>query len=236
MAYYLSMPQVDALQLGRALGAPSGIYVRSRGPASDAESAVTASLRAMPPQVRWVRVQTLQERLDPQARSWTLGATMFSVFGLLALALAAVGLYSVLAFDVAQRTRELGIRSALGAERARLLRSVLYQGGRLAILGVAVGLAVAYVAAPRVQDLLFQVSPRDPGVLGAVALTLLAVGLAVAYVAAPYAQDLLFHVSPRDPTVLTTVALTLLAVSIAASLVPGIRATRVDPVAALRME
>jgi len=199
MAYYLSMPQVDALQLERALGAPSGIYVRSHGPASDAESAVTASLRAMPPQVRWVRVQTLQERLDPQARSWTLGATMFSVFGLLALALAAVGLYSVLAFDVAQRTCELGIRSALGAERARLLRSVLYQGGRLAVLGVAVGLAVAYVAAPRVQDLLFQVSPRDPRVLGAVALT-------------------------------------LLAVSLAASLIPGLRATRVDPVAALRAD
>jgi ABC-type antimicrobial peptide transport system permease subunit len=200
MGYYLSMAQVrDAMPQGHSLSAPQGIYVRSRSDASDARAVVASALRSFSPDVRYANVQTLRELLDPQARSWTLGATMFSVFGFLALILAAVGLYSVLAFDVAQRTRELGIRTALGAKRARLLGSVLYQGGCLVALGVALGLAVAYVAAPYARDLLFEVSPRDPGVFG-------------------------------------TVAAVLLAVSVAASLTPGLRATRVDPVAALKTE
>ncbi len=124
---------------------------------------------------------------------------MFTLFGLLALCLAAIGLYSVLAFDVAQRTRELGIRGALGATKSRLLRSVLYQGAGLGLLGIGVGLGVAYFAAP-------------------------------------YANDLLFEVSPRDPSVFAVVALTLIVVSAGASLIPGLRATTVDPVEALRAE
>jgi predicted permease len=200
MAYYLSMAQVaDALPQGPSLSAPIGLYIRTRGDPTDARDAVTDVLRTVSPDVRWVRGFPMQDTLDREARSWTLGATMFTVFGLLALTLAAIGLYSALAFDIAQRTRELGVRTALGAERARLLGSVLYQGARLALIGVAFGLAVAYLAAPYAQDLLFQVSPRDPGVLG-------------------------------------TVALTLLTVSIAASLIPGLRATRVDPVAALKTD
>jgi len=124
---------------------------------------------------------------------------MFTIFGLLALVVAAVGLYSVLAFDVAQRTREIGIRTALGARKARLLRTVVGQGTFLGAVGVALGLAGAYVATP-------------------------------------YIQDLLFETSPRDPTVFVTVAIVLLAVSVAASLVPALRATRVDPVTALKTE
>lgn len=106
----------------------------------------------------------MRERLDPGARAWTLGATMFTVFGLLALLLAAIGLYGVLAFDVAQRTRELGIRGALGAGQGRLLRSVLCEGARFSVLGIVLGLSVVYVAAPYAQELLFEVSARDPGV------------------------------------------------------------------------
>ena len=124
---------------------------------------------------------------------------MFSLFGLLALCLAGIGLYSMLAFDVAQRTRELGIRGALGATKNRLLGSVVYQGAGLGLLGVAVGLGVAYFAAP-------------------------------------YAIDLLFDVSPRDPSVFAVVAVALIVVSAAASLIPGLRATHVDPIEALRAE
>ena len=124
---------------------------------------------------------------------------MFTLFGLLALCLAAIGLYSVLAFDVAQRTRELGIRGALGATKSRLLRSVVYQGAGFGLLGVGLGLGAAYFAAP-------------------------------------YASDLLFEVSPRDPAVFAVVAVSLIAVSAAASLIPGLRATHVDPVEALRAE
>jgi predicted permease len=194
-AYYLPMTQGP----NSTLQAPNGLYIRARGSVSETQETLTGALRSLPAPVRWVRVMSLQDMLDPQARSWTLGATMFTVFGGLALLLAAIGLYSVLAFDVAQRTRELGIRSALGAQRGRLMRSVLYRGASMGGLGIALGLTVAYLAAP-------------------------------------YAADLLFEVSPRDPGVLALVAATLVVVSCVASLVPGLRATRIDPMAALRAE
>ena len=116
-----------------------------------------------------------------------------------AVTLAAIGLYAVLAFEVAQRTRELGIRVALGAERGRLFRSVLYRGGRVGIAGTVAGLGIAYAIGPRIAELLFQVSPRDPAVLAAVA------GI-------------------------------LVLVCLFASLVPGLRATRVDPMTALKSD
>ncbi|MEQ1858023.1 MAG: ABC transporter permease [Longimicrobiales bacterium] len=191
MAYYLP---------GGQAGRPyNTVYVRAQESADDIVPRVAAALRSLAPEVRYVRVETMRDRLDPQARSWTLGAAMFTIFGLLALVVAAVGLYSVLAFDVAQRTRELGIRTALGARKARLLRSVLWQGISLTGLGVALGLAAVYWAAPYAQDLLFDTSPRDPWVLGGVA------GI-------------------------------LLVVSMLAGLVPGLRATRVDPMRALKAD
>jgi predicted permease len=193
--YYL--PLAQTLAEGRLV--PNGIYVRARGDAADIVDDVTVALQTFSPEVGMALAETVRGRLDPQARSWTLGATLFTVFGMLALVVAAIGLYSVLAFDVAQRTRDIGIRTALGARKARLLRSVVTQGAGLATIGIVLGLAAAYVAAP-------------------------------------YMQDLLFETSPRDPIVFATVALVLLAVSIAASLAPALRATRVDPVTALKTD
>ncbi|MGE0158423.1 MAG: ADOP family duplicated permease [Gemmatimonadales bacterium] len=191
MAYYL-----PGAQAGRPYNA---VYVRTSGSVDDIAARIASGLRAFAPEVRYVQSQTLRDYLDPQARSWTLGATMFTIFGLLALVVAAVGLYSVLAFDVAQRTREIGIRTALGARKGRLLRGVVTHGAGLGAIGVALGLGAAYVAGP-------------------------------------YIQDLLFETSPRDPTVYAGVALVLLGVSVAASLVPALRATRVDPVTALKTD
>jgi ABC-type antimicrobial peptide transport system permease subunit len=176
-----------------------GLYVRTAGPPRDVAPAASEALRALDGRVRLASVAPLQAQIDPQARAWTLGAAMFTVFGLLALVVAAIGLYSVLAFDIAQRTRELGIRTALGAERRALLTGVMLSGVRIAGLGILVGLGVSMLAAP-------------------------------------YIQDLLFEVSARDPEVLILVAVTLLGVSAAASLLPGLRATRVDPMKALRTE
>lgn len=188
MGYYL-----PAAQIGQA---PRAMYVRSTGAASEVVNAVAVALRGASPEVRFADVQPLRQMLDPGARSWTLGATMFSIFGLLALVLAAIGLYGVLAFDVAQRTRELGVRAALGASRERLLTSVLLRGARLAGFGLVVGLGAAWLVAPRVAGLLFEVSPRDP-------------------------------------VVLVGVAASLAAVCLGASLVPGLRATHVQPTEAL---
>jgi ABC-type antimicrobial peptide transport system permease subunit len=191
MAYYMPFAQRN--------DAPQGLYVRTRGESVDAVGAVSAALRGFEPGVRYAEVRSLREILEPGARSWTLGAAMFSVFGLLALVVAAIGLYSVLAFDVAQRTRELGIRSALGARKDRLLGTVVLDGTRLAAAGVVLGLAAAWLAAPYAAELLFQVSPREPAVLGGAALV-------------------------------------LLVVAALASLAPGLRATRVDPVIALKSD
>jgi hypothetical protein len=170
MAYYLPGPQA-----GRAYNM---VYVRASASLDDLLPRIATALRALAPEVRYVRAQALWDYLDPQARSWTLGATLFTVFGLLALVVAAIGLYSVLAFDVAQRTREIGIRTALGARKRRLLRSVITQGAGLAAVGVALGLGTAYLAAPYIQDLLFETSPRDPTVFATVSLILLGVSVA----------------------------------------------------------
>jgi len=166
-AYYLPLAQTDA--------SPQGIYLRAEDPRAVAGPA--AALLRESPQVRWATVTPLREAMDPQARAWRMGATMFSVFGVLALVVASIGLYSLLSFQVAQRTREIGIRAALGAERGQILRRVVLDGAGLAGLGVAGGLLVSLLMSPLLRDLLFEVSPRDPWVLAAVAVVLLAVAL-----------------------------------------------------------
>jgi predicted permease len=190
MAYYVPIP---------ASTAPRVLYARTGEGAGDVVTALAQVMRSFSPEVRYARVQTLREVLDPQARSWALGAMLFSAFGVLALMVAAVGLYSLLAFDVADRRRELGIRSALGASKPGLLRGVVFRGVGLGCVGVALGLGVTLVLGPRVEALLF-------------------------------------GVTARDPFVLATAALVLVGVSVLAAWIPGLRATGVDPMEALRSE
>jgi predicted permease len=192
MAFYTPVPEDDGSLL-------AALYVRTEGDAEAALGDVSLLLRSFSPQVRNARVQTVEELLDPQVRQWRIGAVLFSLFGLLAMCLAAIGLYAVLAFDVARRRRELGIRAALGAGTGRLLGGVFVRGGQLTLFGVVLGLGVAYLIAP-------------------------------------YARDLLFEVSPRDPGVLTGVALLLVVVTLVGSLLPGVRATRVNPTVSLKSE
>ena len=102
---------------------------------------------------------------------------MFSLFGLLALVVAMVGLYSVLAFDVARRTRELGIRSAMGASSGRLVGMVLRGALSVTAVGVSLGLILAFIASSHLGPLLFETSPRDPLVLIGASCTLLLVAV-----------------------------------------------------------
>jgi ABC-type antimicrobial peptide transport system permease subunit len=106
---------------------------------------------------------------------------MFALFGGLALLLAAIGLYSVIAYNVAQRTHELGVRRALGAQRAHAIRLVMADGMRLAGAGVLVGGLAAWWAGRYVKDLLFNVSPADPATFALVALLLIVVALAACW-------------------------------------------------------
>lgn len=157
-------------------GPPQGIMVGTSADATRMVSAAAAELRGIDPEVRFVSARSLQENVDPQLRSWALGASMFTVFGLLALVVAAWGLYSVLAFDVALRRRELGVRSALGAGTGRLVRLVLRRAVALATVAIAFGLAAALLGGRWVAPLLFRVSPVDPAVYLGVGGMLLVVG------------------------------------------------------------
>jgi ABC-type antimicrobial peptide transport system permease subunit len=102
---------------------------------------------------------------------------MFVVFGGLALVLAAIGLYSVIAYTVAQRTQEIGVRIALGARARDVVRLVLGEGVRFAVIGIALGCGVALWASRWVGPLLFSVSPKDPAVYVIVAVVLLATAI-----------------------------------------------------------
>jgi predicted permease len=123
---------------------------------------IRQTVHDLDPRIRYVEAEPMMSRIDPQTRSWQLGAAVFSIFGLLALIVASIGLYSVLAFDVAQRTREIGVRSALGASRGAVVRLVTQQALRITALGVGVGVLGAALLADRVEPLLFDVPPRDP--------------------------------------------------------------------------
>jgi len=155
-------------------GPPQGIMAGTRSDARRALRSLQAELASLSGQIRFVSARSLQDNVDPQLRSWKLGASMFTIFGLLALVVAGWGLYSVLAFEVASRRREMGIRAALGAGRGRTIRLVFRQALGLVSVGILLGLAASFAGARLVEPLLFRVSARDPAVYGAVAVALLA--------------------------------------------------------------
>lgn len=130
----------------------------------------------------------LSEIIGSRKCSWHLGATLFVAFGglamVLAMVLAAIGLYSVVAYNVAQRTHELGVRRALGAQVSDVVRLVVADGLRLAGVGVAIGVGVSLVAGRWVEPLLFNVSPKDPVVFVFVAGVLALVGVAASWIPA----------------------------------------------------
>jgi ABC-type lipoprotein release transport system permease subunit len=129
------------------------------------------------PGASYVTITPLNEIIGSQTRSWQLGATMFVTFGVLALVLAAIGLYSVIAYNVAQRTHEMGVRVALGAQMSDVVSLVLTDGLRLSVAGLAIGTLIALWAAKWVKPLLFDESPRDPYVFVIVGGTLLGVAI-----------------------------------------------------------
>jgi ABC-type antimicrobial peptide transport system permease subunit len=125
--------------------------------------------------------------------------SLLTIFGCSALLLAAIGIYGVLAYSVRQRTQELGIRMALGAEASQVRNMIVFQGMRLALVGVAIGVVAAF-------------------------------GLT------RFIASFLFGVNAWDPLVFTTVPVLLSAVALLAVWLPALRATRIDPVQALRCE
>jgi predicted permease len=127
---------------------------------------------------------TVQERIVQGLWAPRMGAALLSIFGGLALALAMIGVYGVISYTVSQRTQEIGVRMALGAQAPDVLRLVLKQGMTLAAAGTATGLVVAFLAARVVSGLLYGVSPKDPLTFVVVGGTLLTVALLACYVPA----------------------------------------------------
>ena len=121
----------------------------------------------------YARVRPYDDLLDPQLRSWRLGATLYTAFGALAVVIAAIGLFSVVSYHVVQRTQEIGVRLALGGTGGRVAGLVVLDALRLATVGVVIGSASALAAGPFIASMLFQTSPREPTSMAIAGATLL---------------------------------------------------------------
>jgi predicted permease len=175
------------------------LVVRAPSGGASVVAGVRQAVKEIDPRVPLYNVRTIEQHLTWAFWAQNMAASLAAAFGLLALALAAVGLYGVVAYTVASRTHEIGIRVALGAQARDVLRIVLGQGMALTLVGLAAGLVGAFLLA-----------------------RLLA--------------SLLYGISPADPATYILVALLLAAVALVACLIPARRATKVDPMVALRYE
>jgi ABC-type antimicrobial peptide transport system permease subunit len=167
-------------------------------PASTINS-VKGAIYGVDPDQPVYKIRTMAAAMSGAASSQRLTLVLLALFAAVAFALAAIGIYGVVAYTVAQRTREIGIRLALGAEAGRIVRLIVGEGLTTTIVGVSAGLLLAAAAAR---------------------------GLTA----------ILFGVSAYDPEVFTAMAAALAAVAVIASVIPARRASRIDPVDALRAE
>lgn len=169
--YYVPVTQQQTSGNARIL------VVRAADETAATLRSIQRAVLELDPRIRYVDADPLMSRIEPQTRSWRLGAVVFSLFGLLALVVASLGLYSLLAFDVAQRSREIGVRTALGASRGAVIRLVVRNALRTTGVGLGIGIAAALALAGRVEPLLFETPARDPATLAGVVLTLLVVAV-----------------------------------------------------------
>ena len=190
---------LDFHQAGDSAGGAVEVVVRTSRPIAAVVPDVRAAIKEFDPTLPRSEVTTLEQIVDDAVAPRRLITDLFGGFSVLALALAAIGLYGVISYSVGQRTREIGIRMAVGAQRHDVLRLVLSEGLKTAMLGVAAGLIAAVL-------------------LGRVL------------------QSMLFDVTALDPLTFVITAITLMVVSLLACWLPARRATRVDPMTALRYE
>lgn len=154
-----------------------GLFVRARGDAARLVEPLRTRLQREMPGTSFVTIEPLGDIVDATLRSWIVGATVFTAFGALALVLAAIGLYSVIAYNVTHRSQELGVRLALGASRQGIVRLVVLEGVRFALTGIVIGGILAASTGRWIGPLLFRQSPRDVTVFALVGVVL--VGVAV---------------------------------------------------------
>jgi predicted permease len=171
--YYLPIQQYMA----RFGAVDPTLFVRVNGRAEEHVETLRKALQREMPGESYVKVAPLRTLVAQRQRSWEFGAKMFVAFGGLALVLAAIGLYSVVAYSVAQRTHEIGIRIALGAGLGNVMRMIVLQGVSFAIAGIAIGSMIAFWAGRWVEPLLFTQKANDPVIYVSVASMLLVVAV-----------------------------------------------------------
>jgi predicted permease len=193
--FYMSFDQVHSGSGENGVA----LYARTDRDARDLVPVLRREMSAIDPNSAGLTAMPLSDYISAAWFGSRIASSFLAVLGAISMLLAGVGLYGVMAHSVSQRTREIGIRMALGADPGGVLRIVMREGLLLALLGIAAGLAIALAATPQIAPLLYQVSPADP------------VSIAGA-------------------------ALFLIVVAVLASLIPALRATRVDPIRALRQE
>jgi ABC-type antimicrobial peptide transport system permease subunit len=188
---YISLSQ--EYQPGMAL------FVRTAGDPTSLAAVVRSEVQAINKDVSVFSVEAMSERINSQIAADRIIAVLLSVFGGGALLLATIGIYGVVAYSVAQRTHEIGVRIALGAEQHDILKLIVGQGMVLVLIGTGIGLALSLVATQMLKSFLF-------------------------------------GISATDPLTFTVVVLVLGGVALLACYLPARRATKVDPLVALRYE
>ena len=183
----------------------STVEVRTTGDPGASVAAIRQAVHEVDGNLPLNAIKTQVEQADETLRMERLFAKLLTLFGLLAQQLAAIGLFGVMAYSVSQRTHEIGIRMALGADRRRVLRMILRQGMILAVLGVLLGLAGAYLVTRYLESVM-------------------------------NLKSMLFEVKVSDPLTYGVIAGGLTLVALIACYIPARRATRVDPMIALRCE
>jgi predicted permease len=174
--FYLPIDQFDP-----ALG---GLFIRTIGPAAPQADRIRRALQPVMPGASYVTATPMSTIFGGRTRSWKLGATMFVVFGGLALVLAAIGLYSVIAYNVTRRTHEMGVRVALGAQSRDVIQLIVREGLQLVVPGVVVGALGAIGGGRWIAPLLFGISPKDPAVFVSVTVSLLVVAVTASWIPA----------------------------------------------------
>ncbi|HTU34195.1 MAG TPA: ABC transporter permease [Candidatus Acidoferrum sp.] len=162
----------------------SAVILRAQGDPLGLVSAVRTVLASLDKDLPIYDVETMDGYMSSSIAAKRFITLLLGLFAVLALVLATVGMYGVMAFSVGQRTRELGIRMALGADRQSVMQMVLWQGARLALVGVAIGIATALAVTRVLAGFLFEVHPTDPATYAAIAILLILVASAACYIPA----------------------------------------------------
>ena len=185
---YLSLTRSARAGSERIATEAMHMFVRTRGDVADAMPAVRQQLQSLDAELPLYDMETFESRLRRLVMPQRMGALLLSLFSALALALATVGIYGVATYVASLRTREIGVRMALGATSQTVRRMILVQGARPVTFGIAIGLGLALYASRMAKAFLVDVSPFDPLTFGTATAVLAAVALAASYVPARHAS------------------------------------------------